>query len=159
MPVGNICKLFPHMVHIESNFLFLWNWHTDNPQIHVWQSAVIRETFAKTSQRVRGITEKNLWIWNMVMSDAISLQTQLKQTVRTLPLCNYVRLATWELLVFFVTTIGILGVIGYLPLCVSMYVCFARSTNVYIIHRYQSVPWAWYNMSQGHCTDDMQFTV
>ena len=93
----------------------------------------------------------------MVMSDAISLQTQLKQTVRTLPLCNYVRLATWELLVFFVTTIGILGVIGYLPLCVSMYVCFARSTNVYIIHRYQStgVPWAWYNMSQGHCTDDV----
>ena len=59
----------------------------------------------------------------MVMSDAISLQTQLKQTVRTLPLCNYVRLATSELLVFFATTIGILAVVGYLSLCASTYVC------------------------------------
>ena len=119
------------MVHIESNFLFLWNWHTSNPQIHMWQSAVIWETFAKTSQRVRGIKEKNLRIWSMVMSDAIFLQTQLKQTVRTLPLCNYdwrvqncwsslrLRLASWESLGIFL----FVWVRTYLSLCVSTYVC------------------------------------
>ena len=63
------------MVHIESNFLFLWNWHISNPQIHVWQSAVIREAFAKKLTKGPGITEKNLRIWSVVMSDAISLQT------------------------------------------------------------------------------------
>ena len=97
--------------------------------IRTRQSAVIREapadtsqTFGNTSRRVWGIPEKNLRICSVAMPDAIFLRRWFDESLGLLS-------ATWESLVFVVSMIGYLRVVG-LPFCASTHVHFA--TNCYM---------------------------
>ena len=102
------------MVQDTSNLLFPQNCRIGNSQIRAWQSAVIREAFADTSRRVCKHLTKSSWTPHEESADTSQRARGITEKNLQMKHRKFERLASWELLGLFLSVISDLGNDGLL---------------------------------------------